>query len=303
LGGIVVARPYLLYRYELSVDDERLEPAAQIVALRELQGQFFPSGPKAEADNNFDSVLMRPRTFKMDDDETQVFTWSVGATILARVKVTYDKSKDDLNRKLLVDKESLRYSDFVAIPALGIFAVDDRSGEEYLGGSVGAHRFRAIFRTQEDADATITPAADPKDFERALKRWKITNFSFTIKPVNPHAPSVLAKRLDEELRKRNVKREHGEWQAAEGTGIKPDDDMQAILDLTEAGYGQIAIKGPTAGGQRAEIKKSQFFEDKDKNLKSLEKPKQMRILVETDGLSERKVQKAIASVIIDIYGN
>jgi hypothetical protein len=299
-----LARPYLLYRYQLLVDEEELDPKAQLVALKELQGQFFPSGPKAERDKLFDTILMRPRSFKLDDDdETQVYTWSVGSSIQARIRVTYDKKQDDLDRTLQADLESLRYADFVAVPAVGVLAVDDRSGDEFMGGSPAAHRFRALFRQMEDAEAVITPAADQKDFERALKRWKITTFSFTVKPFNPHPPSALAQKLGEELKKRQVKRAHGEWQAEEDKGLKPDDEMRAIVDLAEAGYGQLAIKGLTQGGQQAEIKKSAFFDDKDKNLKSLEKPKQMRILVETEDASERAVQKRIASVIIDLYGN
>lgn len=300
-----LVQPFLLYRYKLLVDDEELGPPAQLNALKELQGQFLPSGPKAERDNRFDTVLMRPRTFKLDDN-TQVFTWSVGATAQARIRVTYNEKQDDLERKLQNDPNSIRYADFVAVPSIGVFAVDDRAGDEFLGGSPAAHRFRSLFRHMDDegdADAIITPAADHTDFQRALKRWKITNFSFTVKPFNPHPPSELAKKLGEELRKRNVKRAHGEWQADESKGLKPDDEMEAIVDLAEAGYGQMAIKGRTPGGQQAEIKKSAFFEDKEKNLKSLEKPKQMRILVETEDMSPRGIQKQVASVIVDIYGN
>jgi len=221
------------------VEDEELEAQAQLVAIKELQGQFFPSGPKAARDNLFDTILMRPRSFKLDDeDATQVFTWSVGNSIHARIRVTYDKKQDDLNRQLQADNDSIKYSDFVAVPSVGVFAVDDRSGEEFMGGSAAAHRFRALFRQIDEAEAVVTPAADHEDFQRALKRWKVTTFSFTIKPFNPHPPSDLAKKLGEELRKRQVKRAHGEWQAEENKGLKPDDEMKAIVDLAEAGYGQ-----------------------------------------------------------------
>ncbi|MCP3460581.1 hypothetical protein [Bradyrhizobium sp. CCGUVB23] len=109
-------RAYLLYRYELLIEDEPLDERAQATALKELQGQFYPSGPKAERDRIFDTVLMRPRGFKMD--EIQVLTWSVGSSIQARIRVTYDKRNDELNRKLLVDNDSLKYADFVAVPDL-----------------------------------------------------------------------------------------------------------------------------------------------------------------------------------------
>ena len=297
-------RPFLLYRYQMEIEGEELNSRAQLVALKELQGQFLPSGNKAAIEGRFDTVLMRPRSFH-DDEETQVFTWSVGTTNKVRIRVDYNKADDDIDRKLLADG-GLRYSDFVAIPALGIMAVDDRSGEEFLGGSNAAHRFKSIFRhsgTTGDRDVQIVPAADYADVQNALKRWSITTFSFTIKPYNPHAPTALARELGERLKERQVKRAHGEWQAEQDKGLKPDDDMSAIVELSEAGYGQIAIKGRTPKGQQVEIKKSAFSEDKDKNLKSLEKPRQMRILVDTEGLSDRKVQKIISAIITELHGD
>jgi hypothetical protein len=198
----------------------------------------------------------------------------------------------------------LRYSDFIAVPTLGILAVDDRSGEEFMGGSNAVHRFRSIVRhSGDDRELTIVAAADYSDIQNALKRWSITTFSFTIKPYNPHAPTALARELGEKLKQRHVKRAHGEWQADRENGLKADDDMSAIVQLSEAGYGQIAIKGFTPLGQQVEIKKSAFSDDKDKNLKSLDKPRQMRILIDTDGLSDRKIQKAVAALIMELHGN
>jgi hypothetical protein len=79
--------------------------------------------------------------------------------------------------------------------------------------------------------------------------------------------------------------------------------MKAIVDLTEAGYGQIAIKGNTPEGVSAEIKKSQFFEDKDKNLNSLDRPKEMRVQISVEGLSETALKKRIAAILVGFYGN
>jgi hypothetical protein len=68
-GGWALAdvRPFLFYRYELTVDDELLDAKAQLNALKELQGQFYPSSPSAERGGLFDSVIMRPRSLTLDD--------------------------------------------------------------------------------------------------------------------------------------------------------------------------------------------------------------------------------------------
>ncbi len=291
--------PYLFCRYELLVDEEPLDAKAQLVALKELQGQFYPNGPTAERAGLFDSVVMRPRSFTLG--KRTVLTWSVGQTIGQRVAIKYNKRLDDLDRDR-VDDGSLRYSDFVAVPDLGVLAVDDRQGSEYLGGAQAAHRFRSIFRQLNGADASVLPAADYADIQKALKKWTISSFGFTVRPFNPHSPSDMATKLADALKARNAARATGRWTAEPGEGLKADDEMQGILDLTEAGYGQIAIKGET-GGHTAQIKKSTFYEDTNQNLNSLNRPKEMRVMIGDTDMTEKAVFKQVAEVLVKFYGN
>ena len=242
-----------------------------------MQGNYLPHSGNGVREGLYDSIIMRPRSFTMDDGNLAI-TFSVGQAIGSRVRVTYDKRSEEIGRNQLED-DSLRYADFVAVPKFGVFAVSDRSGDEYLPGATAAHRFKSIFRWQEniDADAVVTPAADYHDVQRAMSDWIISTFSYTIRPFNPHSPGVEAEKLGNALKERQVGRAYGKWQAEPGEGIKPDTEMKAIIDLTEAGYGQTALKGETAEGVKAEIRKSQFYEDKEQNLNSLERPKEMRI--------------------------
>jgi hypothetical protein len=291
--------PFLFCRYELTVDDEPLDARAQLTSLKELQGKFYPHGPSAERRGLFDSVVMRPRSFTLDDDT--ILTWSVGQVVGRRVAVHYNRNRDDLDRATL-DDDSLRYADFVAVPRLGVLAVDDRHGEEYLGGAIAAHRFRSIFRQLDGADAIVTPAAEYADVQRALDQWTVTSFGFTIRPVNPHAPSAIARKLANALKERKVAKARGQWVAEPGEGIEPDNEMKAIIDLTEAGYGQISLKGMTKEGHSAEIKKSPFYESMDKNLQSLRRPKELRVTIDTEELSDRQIQRAVATILRNFYG-
>jgi hypothetical protein len=183
--------PFLFYRYELLVDEEPLNTKAQLMSLKELQGQFYPHGPTAERAGLFDSVVMRPRSFTLE--HRTILTWSVGQTIGKRNTVKYNNRLDDLDRER-VDDGSLRYADFVAVPDLGVMAVDDRVGDEYLGGAQAAHRFRSIFRQLDGADASVVPAAEYADIQKALETWTVTSFAFTVRPFNPHSPSDIAKK-------------------------------------------------------------------------------------------------------------
>lgn len=303
VGGTEVAdwRTYLFYRYELFIGNAKLDSKAQLVALKEMQGNFLPHTAKAAKEGMYDSILMRPRSFTMDDGGMAV-TFSVGQRIGNRAIVTYNKKDDEIERDHTTDN-SLRYADFIAVPKIGVFAVSERSGDEYLPGSTAANRFRSIFRWQDDvdADAQVWAAADHTDVQRALDNWVLSTFSFTVRPSNPHPPGVEAKALEDVLKARNVARSKGTWEAPEGDSIKPDAEMRGIIDLTDHGYGQIALKGETEGVQ-AEIKKQPFSEDKNKNINSLEQPREMRIKIDAEGLSETALKKRIAATLVGFYG-
>ena len=130
-------RSFLFYRYELFFDEEKLDGKAQLVAFKEMQGAYVPISAKAAHEGMYDSVLMRPRSFTMDDGNLAI-TFSVGQAIGARVRVTYDKRQEEIERKVQAD-DSLRYADFVAVPKVGVFAVSDQSGDEYLPGAHCCH--------------------------------------------------------------------------------------------------------------------------------------------------------------------
>lgn len=151
------AIPFLFCRYELVVDDDPLDARAQLVSLKELQGKYYPYGPKAEREGKFDSIVMRPRSFTLD--EKMVLTWSIGQLVGQRLSVQYNIKEDDISRQYHKD-DSLRYADFVAVPELGVLAVDDRLGETRLGGRAATNRFCSVFRQIDGGNAVITPAAD-----------------------------------------------------------------------------------------------------------------------------------------------
>jgi hypothetical protein len=173
--------PFLFCRYELTVDEEPLSPRAQLTALKELQGHFYPNGPTAEREGLYDTVVMRPRSFTLDGDTT-VLTWSIGQKIKSRVAVNYDRNVDHIERRMLEDG-SIRYADFVGLPNLRIFAVDDRQSPEHMGGLHAGHLFRSVFRQLDGADASVIPAGEYADIRRAMRQWKIASFNFTIRPL------------------------------------------------------------------------------------------------------------------------
>jgi hypothetical protein len=228
----------------------------------------------------------------------------VGHEIEKRVRAKYDRRKDSLDLDEFNDG-SVRFSDFVAVPALGVLAVDDRSGDLHLGGRQAINRLRAVIRMVEGADASIVYEATPQEVSRALKSWKLTEFKFTIRPNNPRPVSRLAAALSDQLRKDFIGQMTGTAKPVPGENMKMSGDgfIAATSDLVEAGYGQQAIAGTTPDGLEAEIKKPRFDPDRDKNERVQGKPRQLRVYVESEDLSDEQVFKIASVSLVRFYGD
>ena len=170
-------RPFLFCKYSVTVKDEKLKPATEYTMISELQGQPVAHGPTAEDRKVFDTLLMRPRQFKVRGKE--VHFWSVGVIVEQRLSAKYDKAKDRINLELVRDG-SVRFNDFVSVPSLAVFAVDDRAGDIHLGGKQAINRFRSVIRSHEDGDVNVIFDATPDEVKKALKDWSLTKFNFTI---------------------------------------------------------------------------------------------------------------------------
>lgn len=87
-----------------------------------------------------------------------------------------------------------------------------------------------------------------------------------------------------------------------GTMQRGDDGLiEATNELTNAGYGQEAITGFTADGLRAEIKKPRFDYEPQKNDRNREKPRQLRVFVETENDDEEEIMFTAAASLDRFY--
>jgi len=293
--------PFLFCRYQLSVDDEVLDEKGQLEALKELQGKYYPHTKKAAESGLFDSVIMRPRNFQVAGNSA--LSWSVGQQIGQRVRARYDGGADKLLLEAQPD-DSIKYSDFVAIPSLRVLAVDDRTGDRHLGGRGATNRFKSVFRQLDGADCDIVLATDRADVDRALDKWDVHSFMFTVRPPNPHPPSEPGRILAERMKARGIGRATGKWESEADGSIKPkaDDEMTGIIDLAEAGYGQIGLKGEV-DGHDAQIKKPQYYHDPKHNIRAQDRPREMRVFIESDDDKDEAVFDAAAKALVNFYGN
>lgn len=274
--------PFLFCRYNFSVDGELLDTRAQFKILQELQGQFAFVRKHAGGMSEPDTVLMRPQ-MKRVGGET-IFMWSVGRRIGLRIKVDYDISLDRLDFSHVVDP-SLHYSDFVALPRLGVLAIDDRAGAPHLGGKAAIDRVTRLVHVLTDGgEIEIVQDTTAGDVRRALQNWNLEEFSFVARPFNPHPPSVLAERLSNQLDEDNIGVVRAKYRARPGQVIRPSPEgmIAEAVDLAEGGYGQIAVRGYTEGGHLAQIKQPKFEQQKEKNEQRQAKPRELRIIIDVD---------------------
>jgi len=294
-------RPFLFCRYLMEVDGESLDPKGQFQLLQELQGQLAPHGRRAIQESHLDTLVMRPRRGRLDG--TTVLTWSIGQVIDIRVKAVYDEDDDDLVLQHLPDG-GVRYSDFVAIPSLGVMAVDDRSGEIHLGGRAAIRRFQSVMRTKDDAELNVTYDATPAEVRKALRDWGLTKFKFTIRPNNPRPVSRLAQELSDLMKKEGIgqltgtaKPQPGDHMKRRGSGY-----ITAASDLVEAGYGQMSVAGITEDGLEAEIKKPRFDPDLQKNERIQAKPRELRVYVDAE-MDEAEIFSTAAKALVKFYSD
>lgn len=292
--------PFFFCRYQFLVEEEILDTNGQFQALSDLQGQYFAHGLKAEREGLFDSVVMRPRSVEIDGGG--VIFWSVGQKIGTRLAVEYDPDRDELT-PLTIDDPSVRYSDFVVIPDLGVLAVDDRSGDNHLGGKAAINRFRSIFRNIDGGAINIELTTTPNDVARALKNWELTEFSFVARPINPHPRSVLSKMLSDEFEKDGIGRYSARARPRPGGQMRPSEDghIASAIALSEEGYGQYAIKGVTDDGHEAHIKKPVFEAEVQKNQLRQSQPRELRVLIQTEREGEDELFSKVAKALVNFY--
>lgn len=290
--------PFYFCRYTLSVEGEPLDANAQLASIQELQGQYFGHGTNNIILGIHDTVLMRPREF--DVGGHRAFAWSVGKRAGLRSQASYDEARDQLNFADVNDP-GITYADFVALPHIGVLAVDDRVGNLHLGGKPAIARFRSIFQNIPGGAVDIELVTRPQDVERAMARWNLTEFSFVVRPFNPHPPGDLSERLSEALSADRVAKLSAKVQPAEGQYLAVNDgQIAAAKELADAGYGQYSFKGVTRDGHTAEIKRPVFNERREKNQRRQAEPRELRIVIDTEGDYDNLIH-AVADAMIDFY--
>ena len=291
--------PFLFCRYDFSIEQEILDATSQFNSLSELQGTYYAHGPKAEREGIFDSAVMRPRKFEINGHT--IISWSIGQRINVRISVEYDEIGDQLNLTHEPDS-GVRYTDFVAVPGLRDVAVDDRVSDIHFGGRAAMRRFQSVYRQSNDAaEAYFEQKTSKQDVNRALDDWELTEFSFVIRPYNPHPVGDLSKKLSEQLAKDGIGRYTAKAKPAGGREMKPSQEghLAAAREMADAGYGQFSVSGVTDDGHEAMIKKPRFHDEVRQNQKRQTEPRELRVYIRSEDETDEQVFKLAGIALIN----
>jgi len=290
--------PFLFCRYNIAIDEETLGANAQQKILEDIQGKFISYVRSLE---RADTAIVRPRQLTVEGE--RALMWSVVRKVGERVTVDYDPADFSLHFNRIFDP-TMHYADFIAIPRLSVIAIDDRSGIPHLGGKAAINRFIATFEELTNGKVEIEPTATASDVSQALDQWELTDFSFVVRPFNPHPPGMLAQRLSEDFQKDGIGRFRGKAQPFRGQRMRPADDaiIASVRELADDGYGQYSIEGVTSEGHTAKLKQPKFEVERDKNRRNQGEPRELRIVIDAvDSDIEESVFRHVVAALKNFY--
>jgi hypothetical protein len=154
----------------------------------------------------------------------------------------------------------------------------------------------------EDHDFSAVPAGSPQDLRKAVETWDLDQFTFQVRPFNPH-PSNPGELLSDLMAKDSVAELRGVALPLEGEHIHPADEglVKEALGLADEGYGTFGASGRTPSGAEAIIKKQSFSRDRGKNLEKLKGPQQVRVYISGEDENTRIAQAV--SVLVEFFGS
>jgi len=295
-------RPFQFCRYEISVGDEALDAAGQRVFFTENQGQPVPfrSWGSDEADSTI--FIMEPKLMGVAGREA--ISVLIGLQSGVRPVVGYDSTAQRRTFQLSPDSH-IKTAHLVLLPELNAIAIQDRNNEFHFPASAAIRVLRAAIRGFFSTESEFSIVRLSKvELSRALQQWSLTEYSYTIRPLNPVTLSDLTNLRSDKMKEENVARESAKLRAPDGETMRPNGGpISQTQEMVEAGYGQNGFAGITPDGHRGQVPKPAFHMDKTKNLKEQEKPRPIRMVFEVgeNDVNEHEIAAMVAEALVNLF--
>lgn len=226
---------YKVYRYSLIAEKGKVIGPDNHFQIFDKSKGPDAYGDYAEYLGRKDSVLMHVRRYRSD------FTALIGRHATEREVTNYDQ-KDDVTLNVPVEDDDYPHAAFICIPRLSTIACADGgkmkadSAMQRLHRIIG-HRQNIIFEVQAYKESF--------DLRKAEKRFKLTEVTFEIFPVNPHTGD-LGKQLDQSRKLDHIKKLQGKASAPSSNPLKLNGGLlTAVQELQASGHCNIGFTGLT----------------------------------------------------------
>jgi hypothetical protein len=289
---------YILFRYFLHDEfDDRIAAPNQPAIFESVKGKG--AGYRGSSDDEIErnNYLMRFRVEQFLDELALVF--DVGYRVTRRVENRWNEGTDDYDL-VPTEADDTVFTRFVALPRLGVVAVKDGTGDR-LSAISGMGRLKSIISAHSPIMLHYEKTAQAADIDRAMQFFRLTEFSFDVRPFNPH-PSSPGERLDELMREAGVGRFKGRAKPATTSKMKADDGglIAEAVGLSRAGYGQYSLKAETDSGATLSYGRPQFNQDRDRNAAAADRPRVLRVAVPQDD-PDMTPEEHVVSVMLELF--
>ena len=289
---------YLFCRYSLDGPDGLMDEAGEFSFLSEHQGGEYGHG--REREGVYPQVLCTdPKIGSLRG--RRIHTFSVGYKLGIRVRQEYDSHARSVKRSVDTDAHT-KFGQFLTVPSLQVMAIRDRANDDSLSAMTAQAALRSFIRgaSNEEVYLNIIHARND-DVDYALEHWNISEYSYTVRPLNPTGGD-LAKLRTQMYQNENIGQESGVVKAATSEGLRiGTGTIGQTHDLAHSGYGQIGLKGTTETGNVASIPKLPFSQDKKVNLKKQDNaPRYIRVSFTADDPRD-DISLDVASALVRFY--
>lgn len=298
------SRAFQFCRYEIAIGDEILDAAGQRSFFGDNQGQPVPYKSWGAEQNDSSIQIMEPRSIDVGDREG--ISVLIGLRPGVRTIVEYDAANQQRTMSNTPDAH-IRTAHLVLLPDLNAIAIQDRNTELCFPASTARRVLRAIIRGfhGNDSEFSIVRLSNA-EIRHAMEHWELTDYSYTIRPLNPVQLSDLTNMRSDAMKAERVARETARLRSAEGDSMEPNGGpIEQTQEMVEEGYGQNGFSGITPDGHKGQVPKPTFHMEKEKNLKEQEKPRPVRMVfdVEEYDTDEHEVAPMVAAALDNFFGN
>ena len=191
------------------------------------------------------AVLMYLRKFGSD------FSGLVGKHSTEREITNYDSEEDETTNNLVEDND-YPHAPFVCMPRLRVIACIEGSR---IGADSAMHRLHSILAHRTQHTFIIESIRESQDIRKAITRFRVTEVSFEILPVNPHT-GALGRALDEARAVDHIKRIKGVAEASEADPMSLDGGfLTQIQELQQSGHAKVGYKAVADNGIQISVSK------------------------------------------------